>query len=704
MRGTGWILDVHADGGEVALWVKRERGGTVRLAAPYRPPFYVLPRTLPLGRLLPRLRLLPGVGRVATARRSDVWTGREAAVAEVHPTDPARMEATAARVRDDVGTAGEVCTCDVALETRFLIERGLFPLARVRFTADDDGRLRDVALDGDAADAMEYPVPRLEVVEVARGRSARAACIGRDPDVVITRGPCADIHMVSREPVEAVRRRARSYISYGRVVYKPPFQHLHGRWHVDGDHSFFVRRCGLEGLIELSRLSCITPQRMAHTSPGTAISAMEVATALRHGMLVPWRKGEPEAFKTAWQLVQADRGGLVLEPVPGAVEQVAELDFASMYPTIMDRHNISPETVQCACCEDDGAATVPVLGYHLCSKRRGLVPETIAPLLERRRHYKRRARATRGAVRVGYERRQQALKWMLVTCFGYLGYRNARFGRIEAHESVTAFGRDKLVRAARMAEEAGFAVVHGIVDCLWLRHEDGNTLTGRENELADLASSISSAVDVELELEGVYGWLAFSPSRLHPEVAAANRYFGRYVTGELKVRGIEARRRDAPGVVRRLQARILGILACSADLAAVRDALPGAVEVLRLAVDGVRSGDVRSDDLEVCTVVSRSDYRGRSPTAVVATALRDEGVELLPGQKLRYVWGAEGRPVPASEADGYAPDRYTELLLRSAGTLLAPFGLPAEALARHLAPGGRQLTLAACVARRNRGR
>ncbi|EMO53823.1 hypothetical protein LEP1GSC172_4439 [Leptospira noguchii] len=30
-----------------------------------------------------------------------------------------------------------------------------------------------------------------------------------------------------------------------------------------------------------------------------------------------------------------------------------------------------------------------------------------------------------------YEARQSALKWMLVTSFGYLGYRNAKFGRLE---------------------------------------------------------------------------------------------------------------------------------------------------------------------------------------------------------------------------------------------------------------------------------
>ena len=30
-----------------------------------------------------------------------------------------------------------------------------------------------------------------------------------------------------------------------------------------------------------------------------------------------------------------------------------------------------------------------------------------------------------------WDKRQNVLKWLLVTCFGYTGYRNARFGRIE---------------------------------------------------------------------------------------------------------------------------------------------------------------------------------------------------------------------------------------------------------------------------------
>ena len=58
---------------------------------------------------------------------------------------------------------------------------------------------------------------------------------------------------------------------------------------------------------------------------------------------------------------------------------------------------------------------------------------------------------------------------MLVTCFGYLGYKNARFGKIEAHEAVTAYGRDKLLCAKEIFEAAGFTVLHGLTDCLWVQ-------------------------------------------------------------------------------------------------------------------------------------------------------------------------------------------------------------------------------------------
>ena len=144
----------------------------------------------------------------------------------------------------------------------------------------------------------------------------------------------------------------------------------------------------MEGVLELARMAKVPVQRMARTSPGTAITSMQLDRAFQDGILIPWRKGEPERFKTAWDLLVADKGGLVFQPRLGIFEDVAEIDFTSMYPTMMAIHNLSPETVLCGCCENH---RVPEVGYSVCEKREGIVPKTLKPILARRAWLKRMA-------------------------------------------------------------------------------------------------------------------------------------------------------------------------------------------------------------------------------------------------------------------------------------------------------------------------
>lgn len=65
--------------------------------------------------------------------------------------------------------------------------------------------------------------------------------------------------------------------------------------------------------------------------------------------------------------------------------------------------------------------------------------------------------------------RAEAIKWILVASFGYLGYRNSKFGKIEAYELVTYYARKTLRRALEIAQEIGIEVLHGIVDSLVIR-------------------------------------------------------------------------------------------------------------------------------------------------------------------------------------------------------------------------------------------
>jgi DNA polymerase, archaea type len=190
-----------------------------------------------------------------------------------------------------------------------------------------------------------------------------------------------------------------------------------------------------------------------------------------------------------------------------------------MYPSLMVNNNISAETVLCKCCPDSHLR-IPELNYNICEKRIGIVPKALELVVNKRVNYKKlRDKTQDQKLKEIYDNRQIALKWILVTCFGYLGYRNAKFGTVDGHIGVCAFGRAVFLRAARISESRGFEVLHGIDDSLWLKKENTNL-----EEYKDLCTQVSDDIGVPLNFEGRYKWIIFLPSKIHPNIGVLNRY------------------------------------------------------------------------------------------------------------------------------------------------------------------------------------
>jgi DNA polymerase elongation subunit (family B) len=588
MKTLGWLFDLYPLGDRMVLWFITSSGDRLRLEDDF-------PYCLYLGGPQARIRFLArGLGQRGWLRRAypsqgqDLWTGRETPVVALE----VKAYGFLPRLRKYLGGLdGEVVcyNCDLDLAAYYLYARRYWPCAWYEVEAKD-GRIRHLEAQEDPF-AVEFSVPPLAtltlgltrdpLIPLGAGNGLAVGWEGRsleleapdkpglvrelahwlkraDPDLVLSDWGDEEIipslSRWSREygeplPLDRETRPAprrfnggRSYFSYGRIVYQGSSAPFYGRWHLDRRNSFYYRESGLKGLIQIARIGQMPLQQAARSSPGTLITSMQLARAVADGILIPWRKAEPEHFKTAGELLTIDKGGLTFMPPPGLHTHVAEVDFASMYPTIMMIHNISPETVNCGCCgggegnvaasgrwsvirrfsmregfigaqcaaplrqgpkDETPAATsppvllspcrgglqtrpynpwpssshpVPEAGYRLCHQREGLVPRTLRPILTLRERLKARAKVLT-AEAAQYKERQTALKWMLVTCFGYLGYKNARFGRIEAHEAVTAYGRDKLLMAKEIFEDAGFTVLHGLTDCLWVQ-KPGPTDTG----------------------------------------------------------------------------------------------------------------------------------------------------------------------------------------------------------------------------------
>lgn len=506
-----------------------------------------------------------------------------------------------------------------------------------------------------------------------------------DPDIVITSGGDtflipylayrSELHGVplclGRERSLHSPRQGSSYVSYGRVLYKPPTYTLKGRVHIDERSSFMYREGGIDGLIEIARLSKIPLQRLSRRSPGSAIDAMEIAQAVKDGYLIPWKKNITERFKTMRQLILSDRGGHIYTPVIGVHEDLVKLDFASMYPTIIDKYNLSPETLGCTCGDHH---VVPELGYKVCSRKRGLIPKVVGPVVKRRQMYK-----STPDDQI-FKDRARVLKWLLVTCFGYTGYKKARFSNIEVHESITAYGRDILLEAADTAQEMGYEVVHGIVDSLWLK--------GDEDRVDELLSRVEEKTKVLLEREGKYSWVIFLASKGDPKIGVPNRYFG-LLDDKLEFKGIHARRRDTPPLFKDCQKEVLRSMSNRRSREELFDGIDGYLDVVRRYAREIRSGVVDMEELHFTKITSKSaeEYEHMTETKAALLQYKEHGIRVHPGQVIRYVvTDAKSRDyknkvsIEGYRGEYYDTGYYEKYLYRIGGEILAPFGFPEEKL------------------------
>jgi len=212
-------------------------------------------------------------------------------------------------------------------DKQFAIDYELPPLASMKLSVTPE-RDRGIATTDDPIRSITLGDTVLEGGDEAgllKMVSREVAAI--DPDIILTEhGDSFDLpYLYHRAALHEVN------IQLGRILYKPGRCLLSGRLHLDAS-SFVFREGGLSGLIDLARITGIPIQELSRLSPGSAVTALQVNQALKDGVLVPWKRNLAEYWKTAEELLIADRGALVIEPKVGLHENVFEVDFASLFP------------------------------------------------------------------------------------------------------------------------------------------------------------------------------------------------------------------------------------------------------------------------------------------------------------------------------------------------------------------------------------
>ncbi|MGD0951830.1 MAG: hypothetical protein ABR985_05475 [Methanotrichaceae archaeon] len=183
-------------------------------------------------------------------------------------------------------------------------------------------------------------------------------------------------------------------------------------------------------------------------------------------------------------------------------------------------------------------------------------------------------------------------------------------------------GNSSCAVSRRWAENMGYEVLHGIVDCLWVIGEPISVF----KQAVEKETGILTEVDT-------YDWITFLP--MSDGTGAYNRYFGRLNTGKMKIRGVMARKGDTPEYVNKMQQEVFEVLAEAKSLKDLRRIEPKAREVYRRYMDDLEGADVK--ELAIHRRVSKLNYSHRCAEASAVQAHKKQGLSLAPGMEIGYV-------------------------------------------------------------------
>ncbi len=246
-------------------------------------------------------------------------------------------------------------------------------------------------------------------------------------------------------------------------------------------------------------------------------------------------------------------GGHVLEPATGLHRNVWVFDFKSLYPSIIRTFNIDPLSYVAAPSPD--ADVIRTAGGAF-ARTPAILPRILDVLFPRRE----------AAKQAGDGVASNAIKILMNSFYGVLGAPSCRFYNPALVNAITGTGRELLLWSKAWFEAAGFKVLYGDTDSLFI--ESGAAEAGQARELGrDLAVALNADLNrhiaahwrvasrLELEFEKLYLRL-FLPRARHSTRGASKRYAGLLGGADndsVEFIGMEVVRRDWTALAKQVQ-------------------------------------------------------------------------------------------------------------------------------------------------------
>ena len=408
-----------------------------------------------------------------------------------------------------------------------------------------------------------------------------------------------------------------------------------------------------------SQLAGMTPDRVAASI--ASFDFVYLSELEKRGIVAPTVRSDDS------RVFAAQQGGHVLEPVAGLHRNVWVFDFKSLYPNIIRTFNIDPLSYVETPTAGDDLIETPGGSFK---RAPAILPGILDDLFPRRE----------AAKQAGDSVAAQSIKILMNSFYGVLGTSACRFYNPALANSITGSGREMLLWSKRWFENAGFRVLYGDTDSLFVGSgsidppspEQGPQLAAKLNE--ELTRYIRDRWQVqsrlELEFEKTYLRLILPHAR-HSTRGASKRYAGLVRKGDqatVEFVGMEVVRSDWTALAKRVQRELYQRLFTDqpvdvylADI--VKTVRDGAMDKLLVYRKSLRKG--------------AENYTATTPPHVAAARKSPRPAGGTPGRKVIEYVMTTGGPEPTDNIQ-HPPDRehYVSKQIRPvAEPVLATLGL-----------------------------
>jgi DNA polymerase-2 len=294
-----------------------------------------------------------------------------------------------------------------------------------------------------------------------------------------------------------------------------------------------------------TRLSGMTPDRVA-----ASIASFDF---LYLSELEKKRIVAPSVRSSDSRVFAAQQGGHVLEPVTGLHRNVWVFDFKSLYPSLMRTFNIDPLSYVADAPPDLDLIRTPGGAFR---REPAILPRLLDELFPRRD----------AAKKAGDDVASHAIKILMNSFYGVLGTPACRFYNPALANSITGMGKEMLLWSKHWFESAGFKVLYGDTDSLFV-HSGSDVAQGLRAQGQQLAAALNADLArfidarwrvpsrLELKFEKLYLKL-FLPRARGSTRGASKRYVGLLEGGDagnVEFIGMEVVRSDWTALAKQVQ-------------------------------------------------------------------------------------------------------------------------------------------------------